>query len=388
MEMPTMPAAPADGRPQFAGLQQASGTGAQMTAATKAAEQVAKDTNTKFDSWLNNFHQYQSNFQKQQGQWRDYRQALRTHTTGLTAKFLPELPPMQSEALIPGNMAAVMPPPQNPQQRSSYLEKGSSKKRMKHSTSMRSQLVQQQSALQNMAQQLMVREQADFNHEKADAAHEAQLQQREARLKAEEQRVAQLQTTLVSEQKRVWKQVKAMQAKGAFLDNNKQGAQMTGQQTPKEALLQRGAQVNFQTRQAAQSTTTTAATTTTTSTPVQHPLRMRPREAAAMVQTGANTASASAAWHHGSDLHIVQAAQLPAASTDDEDASGAEAGSDDEDSASKASGDAASEDSAATGAEDAKGEFADNDDLEQILLQQSTKVRRSSDAVEVSAPSR
>jgi len=72
-----------------------------------------------------------------------------------------------------------------------------------------------------------------------------------------------------------------------------------------------------------------------------------------------------------------------------EDASGAESGSgDDEDSGAKASGDAASEDSAATGAEDAKGEFADNDDLEQILLQQSTKVRRSSDAVEVPVPAR
>merc|ERR1719236_279476 len=111
---------------------------------------------------------------------------------------------------------------------------------------------------------------------------------------------------------------------------------------------------------------------------------MRPREAPAMVQTETKEGSGSGAWHHGSDLHIVQAAQLPAAPQDDEDASGAEAGSgDDEDSGAKASGDAASEDSAATGAEDAKGEFADNDDLEQILLQQSTKVRRSSDAVEV-----
>merc|ERR1719214_45798 len=123
-------APPGGGRPQFAGLQQASGTGAQITAATKASQQQLAEENSKFDKWLNNFHQYQNNFMKQQEQWRDYRQALRTHTTGLQAKFLPELPPMQSEALIPGNMAAVMP---SPQHQNSYLEKGSSKKRMKQS---------------------------------------------------------------------------------------------------------------------------------------------------------------------------------------------------------------------------------------------------------------
>jgi len=213
--------------------------------------------------------------------------------------------------------------------------------------------------------------------------------------------VAQLQTALVQEQKRVWKQVKAMKAnhQGVFAANGK-----AAPSAPKEALLQRASasQVKFATRQSEEdATTTTAATTTTTTTSesfvqvqqVQHPLRMRPQEAPSLAQvssgSGSKQGTQSGSWAHGSDLHIVQAAQLPAASVDDEDASGAEAGSgDDEDSGAKATGDAASEDSAATGAEDAKGECADNDDLEQILLQQSAKVRRSSDAVELPNPVR
>jgi len=61
-------------------------------------------------------------------------------------------------------------------------------------------------------------------------------------------------------------------------------------------------------------------------------------------------------WAAGSDLHVVQAASLPAPEGDSEDASGAEeSADDDEDSGKKSEGDALSEDSAATGKEDAKG---------------------------------
>merc|ERR1719248_306334 len=101
-----------------------------------------------------------------------------------------------------------------------------------------------------MAEQLMEREQADFQREKADAAREAQLTAREMKLKSDENRVAQLQTTLISEQKRVWKQVKALQATGALGDRGK-GSPRTA---PKEALLQRTSQVK------AQTTTTTTTT--------------------------------------------------------------------------------------------------------------------------------
>lgn len=372
MTMPMMAAGPpAAGRPQFAGLQQGSGSGSQVSVATMMSEKQLQQENAKFDKWLSEFHQYQKNYMKQQQQWRDYNQAMQKGTTGLEKKFLPSLPEVQPEAMIPFSKP-----------KSSYIEESSSTKRMQTSTNMRSQLVKQQSALHSMAAQLMEREQADFNREKADAAHESQLKAREVNLNVQEKRVAQLQSALVQEQKRVWKQFKLMQAK---YSGNGKPAPNSAQKPHHDALLQRSSQVNFQTRQEVQTTsTTTAATTTTTTTQIQHPLRMRPHEVQAMIQTGTKAGSQSGAWMHGSDLHIVQAAQLPAASVDDEDASGTEAGSgDDEDSGAKASGDAASEDSAATGAEDAKGEFADNDDLEQILLQQSTKVRRSSDAVEM-----
>merc|ERR1719316_823718 len=118
---------------------------------------------------------------------------------------------------------------------------------------------------------------------------------------------------------------------------------------------------------------------------------MRPPESMMQISAKAGgkiSLTEGSEWATGSDLHVVQAASLPAPPADDEDASGGEAGAkDDEDTGGKG-GDEAAEDSGATAQADAKGEFADNDDLEQILLQQSSKVRRSSDAMELTGPTK
>jgi hypothetical protein len=124
--MPVMPAGPVKGaRPGMAGLQTASGSGSQsgsqLAAATKISEEQAKAETDKFNKWLDSFHQYQNNYMKQQQQWRNYRSAMAKGATGLQAKFLPELPPIQTEAMIPGDIAALMPP--SPLQKPSYVEK-------------------------------------------------------------------------------------------------------------------------------------------------------------------------------------------------------------------------------------------------------------------------
>merc|ERR1719387_2900756 len=77
----------------------------------------------------------------------------------------------------------------------------------------------------------------------------------------------------------------------------------------------------------------------------------------------------------GSNLHIVAAANLPADTCDHEDAStvaSASGTADDEDGGEKVK----VEDAPSTAAEDAIGENADNDDLENILLQKAAKTRR------------
>jgi hypothetical protein len=77
----------------------------------------------------------------------------------------------------------------------------------------------------------------------------------------------------------------------------------------------------------------------------------------------------------GSNLHIVAAANLPADSGDHEDAAtvaSATGTADDEDGGEKVK----VEDAPSTAAEDAIGENADNDDLENILLQKAAKTRR------------
>jgi len=108
-------------------------------------------------------------------------------------------------------------------------------------------------------------------------------------------------------------------------------------------------------------------------------------DAALAAQRAASTAEASTTA--GSDLHVVAAAGAAAAQADDEDSPRVLAASDaDEDSGKALSSKAASttEDSLATSVQNMKGADADNDDLEQILLQQSSTLRRSDDAVELS----
>jgi hypothetical protein len=77
----------------------------------------------------------------------------------------------------------------------------------------------------------------------------------------------------------------------------------------------------------------------------------------------------------GSNLHIVAAANLPADSGDHEDAStvaSATGTADDEDGGEKVK----VEDAPSTAKEDAMGENADNDDLENILLQKAARTPR------------
>jgi len=77
----------------------------------------------------------------------------------------------------------------------------------------------------------------------------------------------------------------------------------------------------------------------------------------------------------GSNLHVVAAANLPADGGDHEDAStvaSATGTADDEDGGEKVK----VEDAPSTAAEDAIGENADNDDLEDILLQKAARTRR------------
>jgi hypothetical protein len=77
----------------------------------------------------------------------------------------------------------------------------------------------------------------------------------------------------------------------------------------------------------------------------------------------------------GSNLHIVAAANLPADSGDHEDAStvaSATGTADDEDGGEKVK----VEDAPSTAKEDAMGENADNDDLENILLQKAARTHR------------
>merc|ERR1719217_220425 len=87
----------------------------------------------------------------------------------------------------------------------------------------------------------------------------------------------------------------------------------------------------------------------------------------------------------GSNLHIVAAANLPADTGDHEDAStvaSASGTADDEDGGEKVK----VEDAPSTAAEDAIGENADNDDLENILLQKAAKTRRVAAAKVAAAP--
>jgi len=97
-------------------------------------------------------------------------------------------------------------------------------------------------------------------------------------------------------------------------------------------------------------------------------------ETRSQTQSGRSAVGASVRGT-GSNLHIVAAANLPADSGDHEDAStvaSASGTADDEDGGEKVK----VEDAPSTAAEDAIGENADNDDLENILLQKAAKTRR------------
>jgi carbonic anhydrase len=103
-------------------------------------------------------------------------------------------------------------------------------------------------------------------------------------------------------------------------------------------------------------------------------------------ETRTQTAAGALARGMGSDLHVVAAANLPADSGDHEDAStvaSASGTADDEDGGEKVK----VEDAPSTAAEDAIGENADNDDLENILLQKAAKTRRMA-AAKVAAPAK
>ena len=92
-------------------------------------------------------------------------------------------------------------------------------------------------------------------------------------------------------------------------------------------------------------------------------------------ETRTQSQAGASARGSGSNLHIVAAANLPADSGDHEDAAtvaSATGTADDEDGGQKVK----VEDAPSTAAEDAIGENADNDDLENILLQKAAKTRR------------
>jgi carbonic anhydrase len=92
-------------------------------------------------------------------------------------------------------------------------------------------------------------------------------------------------------------------------------------------------------------------------------------------ETRTQTQTGALARGMGSDLHVVAAANLPADSGDHEDAStvaSATGTADDEDGGEKVK----VEDAPSTAAEDAVGENADNDDLENILLQKAARTHR------------
>eukprot|EP00397_Hematodinium_sp_SG-2012_P017965 GEMP01018384.1.p1 GENE.GEMP01018384.1~~GEMP01018384.1.p1 ORF type:complete len:581 (+),score=164.01 GEMP01018384.1:134-1876(+) len=95
--------------------------------------------------------------------------------------------------------------------------------------------------------------------------------------------------------------------------------------------------------------------------------------------TSASTALLQRALSGASDLRIIQAAAIPAASVDNEDASNVEPVPVLEKKEGASPG-IMEEDSAATIKADRLGQFADNDDLEAILLQKSMKRLRSKHA--------
>merc|ERR1719171_274438 len=92
-------------------------------------------------------------------------------------------------------------------------------------------------------------------------------------------------------------------------------------------------------------------------------------------ETRTQSQAGASARGTGSNLHIVAAANLPADSGDHEDAAtvaSATGTADDEDGGEKVK----VEDAPSTAAEDAIGENADNDDLENILLQKAARTHR------------
>jgi len=116
---------------------------------------------------------------------------------------------------------------------------------------------------------------------------------------------------------------------------------------------------------------------------VQAPAARQGAMALAQVSNGVGTSLAEQTGHMGSsDIHVVMAANSPPQLDEEEDIAPS---ADNEDSSRAGSASSANEDSEATSREDSRGQYADNDDLESILLQQSSRVRVSGDAVELGA---
>lgn len=244
---------------------------------------------------------------------------------------------------------------------------------------------------------LKAREAALASRGKALAARERRLQQKAAEVRAEEVKEQQEQTSLdqrdkalaakekqvqvfeselVQEQRKIWKVLRSRQAPAA-----------NAASSPPAQVASAAPQQNRQTRSARPARVQVATKHTRKQQLPKQP-RSKPQ---ALVQMSSNTRVkavhkqvthratsaagakvANKATLNKSDLHVVMAANVPkegefAASEDDEDAAPEQASADNEDE---------------KGAAQENGGSTDNDDLENILLQQSRSVQRQGDPVE------
>lgn len=253
-------------------------------------------------------------------------------------------------------------------------------------------ILSQQGALQKKAHQLRTEEMADKREEQ-------QLGAREVALNKKEKRLGVLQGELMQEQRKIWK---ILQSRGV---GPAVGQHIAGQQAVHPPPVQGYAPV-ARVEQPPQSIPQAMPAARQGVMLAQMPqvqqglpnmqavpqMQMMPPAGVALAQTSAAVAAGARAGAEAgsvadvdsgsgagtqSDLHVVMAARVPPEAESD-------ASSDEDASKGAQSASSSDEDSTPTVQQETTGQDADNDDLEQILLQQqASHQQRKGDAVEL-----